>query len=949
MAMTAPAPPEAPGVEGKSAVAPRSRAIPGVLLALAAAVAILLAIPLCFLLVQAAQSGWGALRPVLFRQLTGQLLWNTVRLTVVVTLLCAVIGTLAAWVVERTDLPGRRLWTVLFVLPLAVPDFVESFGWVSVAPWLRGYFGAVLVMTLAVYPLVFLPVSASLRNADAAQEEVARSLGVGRLRTFWRVTVGQARLAILGGSLLVALVLLAEYGAFEILGYRTFTTEIYTEYLNGFDPPAASALSLVLVLLSLFLLFGEGASRGEGRVARTASLTARPPFRHRLGRATPGTLAGAFALVALALGVPVGAIVYWLFHGQGVAVASSSVASAAWHTIAYSASAGLLATVLALPVALLAVRHPGRPARLLERSTYLVLGIPGILIALGLVVLLPALLLRPALPEQPVARRGVLDHVLPAGTRRRAHLARAVPAALGGGGPFARHHTPVGVHPGDAAAHRPRPGRGVQPGVLGGGDGAHRHPRAPPDGCRDAGHAVLVVPDEPLLRPGRALRGAHHRHRRSAERRARALVRPVAGPPGRAGGPAPVMTDLRVSDLHKSYGDVVALRGVDLVVPTGSFTAVLGPSGSGKTTLLRVIAGFERADRGSVTLGGVVVEDDHHHEPPEGRRVGYVPQEGALFPHLSVEKNVGFGIRGRADRRRRVDELLDMVGLSGLGPRYPHQLSGGQQQRVALARALAVRPQMILLDEPFAALDARLRASVRAEVLDVLHRAGTTSVFVTHDQDEALSMADQVAVLGDGRVRQVGTPRELYAHPVDPGVARFLGSANLIAGTFAGRSVHTALGELGLDRSVVPRDVPRRGCAGRGAGAPRAARAHGPGRRRTGRARGAFGVLRARRDRDRGAGAAESPSSARRPWSSASRGATTGHAARGPACACEARCCRGDRAASRPRVRAPLTPAGRDKSPRCSYPRVARVQYSLRGGVWRRRNRGPARGGWARP
>ena len=199
------------------------------------------------------------------------------------------------------------------------------------------------------------------------------------------MTVGQARLAILGGSLLVALVLLAEYGAFEILGYRTFTTEIYTEYLNGFDPPAASALSLVLVLLSLFLLFGEGASRGAGRVARTASLTARPPFRHRLGRAAPWTLAGAFALVGLALGVPVGAIVYWLFHGQGVAVASSSAASAAWHTIAYSASAGVLATILALPVALLAIRHPGRPARLLERSTYLVLGIPGILIALGLV------------------------------------------------------------------------------------------------------------------------------------------------------------------------------------------------------------------------------------------------------------------------------------------------------------------------------------------------------------------------------------------------------------------------------------------------------------------------------------------------------------------------------------------------------------------------------------
>jgi len=259
------------------------------------------------------------------------------------------------------------------------------------------------------------------------------------------------------------------------------------------------------------------------------------------------------------------------------------------------------------------------------------------------------------------------------------------------------------------------------------------------------------------------------------------------------------MTDLRVSDLHKSYAEVPALRGVSLDVPTGSFTAVLGPSGSGKTTLLRVIAGFERADRGSVTLGGAVVEDDHHHVAPEGRRVGYVPQEGALFPHLTVEKNVGFGVHGRADRRRRVGDLLELVGLSGLGARYPHQLSGGQQQRVALARALAVSPQMILLDEPFAALDARLRASVRAEVLEVLHRAGTTSVFVTHDQDEALSLADQVAVLSGGRIQQVGTPRELYACPADPGVARFLGSANLIAGIFGGRSVHTALGELGLD------------------------------------------------------------------------------------------------------------------------------------------------------
>ena len=186
--------------------------------------------PLVFLLVQAFQTGWSTLQPLLFRSLTAELLWNTVSLTVVVTLLCAVLGTTLAWFVERTDLPGRRMWAVLVVIPLGIPDFVVSFGWRAIFPAFGGFWAAVLVMTAAVYPLVFLPVAANLRNADPAQEEVARSLGLGRLRTFWKVTVGQARLAILGGAVLVALVCLAEFGAFEILGFRTLTTEAYTEF-----------------------------------------------------------------------------------------------------------------------------------------------------------------------------------------------------------------------------------------------------------------------------------------------------------------------------------------------------------------------------------------------------------------------------------------------------------------------------------------------------------------------------------------------------------------------------------------------------------------------------------------------------------------------------------------------------------------------------------------------
>src|SRR6202044_2690318 len=176
---------------------------------------------------------------------------------------CVVVGTLAAWFVERTDIPGRRLWAVLVVIPLGIPDFVVSFGWRAIFPAFSGFWAATLVMTVAVYPLVYLPVAASLRNADPAQEEVARSLGLGRLATFWRVTVGQARLAILGGSVLVALVCLAEFGAFEILGFRTLTTEAYTEFTVGFNTAAGCALSLILVVLGAILLRGEGAARGK--------------------------------------------------------------------------------------------------------------------------------------------------------------------------------------------------------------------------------------------------------------------------------------------------------------------------------------------------------------------------------------------------------------------------------------------------------------------------------------------------------------------------------------------------------------------------------------------------------------------------------------------------------------------------------------------------------------
>ncbi len=271
------------------------------------------------------------------------------------------------------------------------------------------------------------------------------------------------------------------------------------------------------------------------------------------------------------------------------------------------------------------------------------------------------------------------------------------------------------------------------------------------------------------------------------------------------------MRQLTVAGLHKAFGSHPVLTGLDLDVPAGSFTAILGPSGSGKTTLLRLLAGFERADAGSIAIGDRIVDGPGAgYVPPERRQIGYVPQEGGLFPHLSVGANVGFGLHARERRGPRIDELLGAVGLAGMGGRYPHQLSGGQQQRVALARALAIKPQVVLLDEPFASLDAHMRASVRADVQRICRTAGTTAVLVTHDQDEALSMADRIAVLRDGRIVQYAAPQDLYMRPADPALARFVGDANLLDGQLAsttaaassagaGGSVDTILGRLPLE------------------------------------------------------------------------------------------------------------------------------------------------------
>ena len=245
----------------------------------------------------------------------------------------------------------------------------------------------------------------------------------------------------------------------------------------------------------------------------------------------------------------------------------------------------------------------------------------------------------------------------------------------------------------------------------------------------------------------------------------------------RDGGGNPAV---RVRGLRKNYGQVTALDGVDLDIRAGEFFTMLGPSGSGKTTLLRLIAGFERPDGGAIELGG----RDISRVPPYARDVNTVFQDYALFPHMSVMQNIEYGLRvkrvSRSERRRRAERALEMVRLSGLGERKPSQLSGGQRQRVALARAIVNEPHVLLLDEPLGALDLKLRQEMQLELQHVQREVGITFVYVTHDQEEALSMSDRIAVLSRGRIEQVGTPLEVYERPATDFVAGFIGISNVI-------------------------------------------------------------------------------------------------------------------------------------------------------------------------
>lgn len=363
----------------------RDRAAPRGVLIGGLLVAALALVPIVFLLLEARHISLSEIGRLLGRPRVATLLANTMGLTVAATALCAVIGVAAAWCVERTDIPGRRAWMVALVLPIAIPEFVSSFGWVSFFPSMQGYWGALLVTVVAYFPFVFLPAAAVLRGTDPALEETARGLGLNAWQTFRRVTAPQLRLPILGGGLIIALHLLAEYGAFAQLRFPTFATEIYAEYQLGFDGASAAILSLVLVAISLVFLFGEVSARGRARYARIGSGAQRARVRVKLGRRAPLCLAGLAALTVLSIGVPLAALVYWVLQGSSSTLPSTSLFGATATTLELALAAAVVTVVLALPVALLAVRHRAATSRLIERSTYVPRALPGVVIGLALV------------------------------------------------------------------------------------------------------------------------------------------------------------------------------------------------------------------------------------------------------------------------------------------------------------------------------------------------------------------------------------------------------------------------------------------------------------------------------------------------------------------------------------------------------------------------------------
>ncbi len=370
----------------------RLRTPPRMVLVAAAIICVIVLAPFAVTVYDAVHGDMATTLHLLLRPITAHLLRNTIGLALASTALCAVVGTGTAWLVERTDLPGRRIWAVLAPLPLAIPAFIASYAWLSASTVFEGAAGALLIVVVSYYPLVYLPVAAAMRNVDPALEESARTMGCSPWRCFWRVTLPEIKPALLGGMLLVILHVLTEFGAFALLRFRTFTTAIYAEYTAGFAADEGALLACVLLVLCLLCLAVESLLRGQHDYARIGRGAQRPAARYHLVRARYPSLFAMSGLAVVTLGVPLGLIAWWLTRHDVAAVATAGVSpglllGATAHSLGYGLAACVITTVVALPIGYLSVRYRHRLVRVMESASFLPRGMPGIVLALALVTL----------------------------------------------------------------------------------------------------------------------------------------------------------------------------------------------------------------------------------------------------------------------------------------------------------------------------------------------------------------------------------------------------------------------------------------------------------------------------------------------------------------------------------------------------------------------------------
>lgn len=380
----------APGTTGSPTTAGRGkRPRPPFGVSAVAVIAVLIAlvslIPLGYVTVMTVATGWDTAVELIVRPRVGELLVNTLLLIILTVPLCLVVGVGGAWLVERTSLHGRRYWAVALAAPLAIPAFVSSYSWVSAVPSLEGVWSGVLIATLSYYPLVYIPAAAALGRLDPAIEQSASSLGLGAWRVFFRVVLPQLRIAMTGGALLVALHLLAEYGAFAMIRFDTFTTAIMTQYQSTFNGTAGNMLASVLVFFCLLLLLAEVRCRGTARYARIGSGAQGTPIRLPLRRYQAPAQVALLGVVVLALGVPLWSVIRWTLAGGSEVWNAGELLPALWQTLGYGLAGALLTTAVAFPLAYLAVRHPGWFTKSLELANYITSSMPGIVLGLAFV------------------------------------------------------------------------------------------------------------------------------------------------------------------------------------------------------------------------------------------------------------------------------------------------------------------------------------------------------------------------------------------------------------------------------------------------------------------------------------------------------------------------------------------------------------------------------------